>query len=512
MKKEKIKRSNRDMGDRTAPEHREQLDSAAGRQILRAHTAVIGAGASGMAAAVAAASASSEGALFSEECENEKIPFWSVAVIDGNDRIGKKLYATGNGRCNFTNEGCRPEEYNNPSDGFVEGVFRRFGTQDTLRYFEKEGLMARLEEGGRYYPYSGQAVSLVKVLERSARKAGCHFILSDKAVSLEEYADLTQSAADEFPLQLQLSPRFVIVLESGRRLYCRNVIIACGGRAGLKTGSTGDGYGFAKSFGHTLAAPHPALTAAESDDPFVADLKGVRARGRVSLYEKEQGFIAAEPGEIQFTGTGISGICVFDLSRFMEAARPPQKKKKKSGDKAGAMESAPQKEYTIVCDFVPEKSREELGQFLVRNMEQTGAGLKEAVSGIVNDRLAAVIVSLAEDGAAEKCGKSKEKMEFYRAVRLLKGLKISVSHTKGWEEAQVTCGGVRRQEIDPATMESKLRKGLYFCGEVIDVDGRCGGYNLQWAWSSGAVAGCAAAERPEADNAGEKENGFVRQR
>lgn len=472
-------------------------------EIFSADTVIVGAGASGLAAAVAASRQGSR-----------------VIVAEGNENPGKKLYATGNGRCNFSNLRCSSQCFNRPEDLFVESVFRRFGVEETLGFFQSEGMMVRLEDGGRYYPYSGQASAVVNTLRRAAENAGCRFLFSDRAeeisfcgaspnavrVSAEDSAvGVAEDDADAAAAAGSVSQsgseagRFCVRLQSGKTLYGKNLIIACGGRAGLKTGSTGDGYGFARAFGHTLTPPRPALTAAESGAAFLAGLKGVRARGRVQLWERSAGKIAEERGEIQFTGTGISGICVFDLTRFMDELLPPAKKRKRRESGSSAEEPAKiRKEYTIVCDFVPEKDEEELYRILSKQIRTAGTksseensrnlfrwrprSLSDALAGIVNERLAAVIAGRAHE-------------DLRRAVKMLKNFDVPVSHTRGWEEAQVTCGGVRREELEPATLQSRLRPGLYFCGEVIDVDGRCGGFNLQWAWSSGAAAGSAAAKK-----------------
>ena len=247
--------------------------------------AVIGAGASGMAAALAAA-------------ENGA----SVIILDGNDKAGKKLYATGNGRCNFTNKNAD-------------------GADESIELFRRLGMMSRVEDEGRCYPYSGQAASLVSVLERAVIRAGAVIHLSDRAADVKRTAEHGNYAG--------VYRNFNIVCDSGASFTAKNVIIATGGRAGLKFGSTGDGYGFAKSFGHTLAAPRPALVAVESEDEFMSALKGVRAKASVTL-ELNGNVLDKESGEIQFTGTGVSGICVFDLTRFMDAPRPYKNKKNKN--------------------------------------------------------------------------------------------------------------------------------------------------------------------------------------
>lgn len=427
--------------------------------------AVIGAGASGMAAALAAAE-------------------WgaSVIVFDGNDKAGKKLYATGNGRCNFTNINAE-------------------GAEESIALFRRLGMMCRVEDEGRCYPYSGQAASLVGALERAARRAGAAFDLGDRVAEVKRYSSGSSGAGSGRDQQTS----FYILRDSGASAYACSVIIAAGGRAGLKFGSTGDGYGFAKSFGHTLTPPRPALTAVESDDPFMAALKGVRAKGSVTL-ELNGEVVDTESGEVQFTGTGVSGICVFDLTRHMDAPRPLKKGKKKNKKTAGvAAGAAPvsarsdahdnaYKKYIIGIDLAPDHDKEELAEFVRGALASEGKpidvvsreDIARALSGIVNSKLAGVIAEIA--WIPEDPRKSA-----VRAAYMLKRLKVNVSSTKGWDDAQVTVGGVRLSEIDKNTFGSLLEPGLYFCGEVLDFDGRCGGYNLQWAWSSGTAAGRSAA-------------------
>ena len=408
---------------------------------------IIGAGASGLAAACAAASAGV-----------------SVIAADGNDRPGRKLSATGNGRCNLTNTRCTPSDYNQDASEFVERVFRRFDPKDTLRAFQEEGLLIREEQEGRCYPYSGQASAVTDLLIQKARSAGTRFELGDAVIS----CSVSQGV-------------FFTEFATGVVLKSRCLIIATGGRAGLHFGSTGDGYGFAKSFGHTLRAPRPALVACESDDPFLSGLKG-RARAQVTLMEDGRD-LYTEYGEVQFTGSGLSGICVMNLTRYMEAVRPVPKKRKKS--RAGNLEKAernsqePSHEYVIRIDFVPEYTEQEIASLLQCSMQSVS--MKEALSRIVNDR-----ISDAVSGMARGSGK--------KAAELLKSFQVRINYTKGWGDAQVTRGGIRLDELDPDTMQSRLVPGLFFCGEVADVDGPCGGYNLQWAWSSGYLGGISAAE------------------
>ena len=446
--------------------------------------AVIGAGASGMAAALAAAESGA-----------------SVIIIDGNDKAGKKLYATGNGRCNFTNRNAD-------------------GADESIELFRRLGMMSRVEDEGRCYPYSGQASSLVGVLERAMMRAGAVIHLSDRAAEIKRAAaDDKCREAPEHEAETEIYTRFNVVCDSGASFAADNVIIATGGRAGLKFGSTGDGYGFAKSFGHTLAAPRPALVAVESEDRFMPALKGVRAKASVTL-ELNGNVLDMESGEIQFTGTGVSGICVFDLTRYMDAPRPVKNKKNKNknnkssitaGVTAGASaaaaapdakcaENTEDKKYTICIDLAPEHDKEALAEFVRGALAGEGKSIDAVsrddiagvLSGIVNSKLAEVLADIA--WIPEDPGKSA-----VRAAYIIKRLKVSVASTKGWDDAQVTVGGVKLDEVDSSgkmpTFESKLEPGLFFCGEVLDFDGRCGGYNLQWAWSSGTAAGRAASSR-----------------
>ncbi len=399
---------------------------------------VIGAGASGL---MAAAEAGGAGAR--------------VIMIDGNDRAGHKLYATGNGRCNLTNLQSSEAEYNGRGDGFVKTVLSAFPVEATLSYFREAGLLIREEQEGRCYPYSGQAAAVAAVLERRAAAAGVVFRAGSRVAACRREGSA-----------------FAAELESGETITARSLVIACGGRAGLRFGSTGDGYGFARGFGHPLQPPRPALAGCVIDDPDVEQLKG-RVRAVVTLYVNGQATEAAA-GEAQFTGYGISGICVMNLTRFIHTA--PPRKKKKNRPEPERWEQ-PRDRYEIGIDFVPELSQEELNRLLMDF--RSHAGPVEAYAGVVTRSTAEVLAGLCPEPAD--------------AAARLKDWRMPVTAVRGWDEAQVTCGGIRREEINPETMESRLVPGLFFCGEVVDVDGKCGGYNLQWAWSSGAVCGRHAA-------------------
>lgn len=411
---------------------------------------IIGAGASGLAAACAAAE---KGAR--------------VLCVDGNDAPGRKLAATGNGRCNITNAYSRSLMYNTEAVGLVRRIIRSDTVKKTVDWFERHGLLIVEEQEGRCYPYSGQASSVVDMLVNTAKAEGAEFLLGDRT----EECSFVDGV-------------FEVLLDSGKKIKAKKLVIATGGRAGLRFGSTGDGYGFAKSFGHSLNPPRPALVACESDDPKIKGLKG-RARARVTLIEDgREGY--SEYGEVQFTGTGLSGICVMNITRFMKTARPAKRKK----DNEKQMPQEKQREYSLRLNFLPELNREKLAAMLVKSMKEVP--LEEALSWIVNSRIA--------EKAAELCQGDTPLDRAENAVELLCNFDIRIKSTKGWNEAQVTHGGVKTDEVDHENMESRMQPGLYFCGEVLDVDGPCGGHNLQWAWSSGFLCGRSAAEACLAEN------------
>ena len=356
-----------------------------------------------------------------------------VRLIEKNSEPGRKLLATGNGRCNLTNTGCE-------------------GAGDTLDFFEGLGLLTRVEEEGRVYPYSEQASAVQEALinELAYRKVE---ILCGVEVQAAEKAD----------------SGFNIKTSDGKSFRSDALILATGGKAGPQYGTTGDGYRFAKAFGHTVVRLMPSLVQMVSEEPFTKELKGVRAKGQAELV-REGRVVDAETGEIQFTEEGLSGICIFNLSR-----------KYVRGD-------------IIRIDFFPRYREEKLEEILSKRAGILGnRSMAQFFIGILQKKLIPVMLDILCLDSNQKAAALGPK-EVKRIVRLLKGWDIPISGTKGWKEAQVTMGGVDLNEIDPATMGSRLVPGLYFAGELLDFDGKCGGYNLQWAWSSGRIAGKAAAE------------------
>jgi predicted Rossmann fold flavoprotein len=308
-----------------------------------------------------------------------------------------------------------------------------------------------VEEEGRVYPYSEQASAVCEALlnELVDRKVE---ILCGTEVQTAEKRD----------------SGFVIKAAAGKEFRSDALILATGGKAGPQYGSTGDGYRIAKAFGHNVVRLMPSLVQMASHASFFKTLKGVRAKGEAELL-RDGLAVDSEIGEIQFTEDGLSGICIFNLSK--EYVR---------GD-------------MIKIDLFPKYGEEKLEDILTGRIKTLGnRRMPDFFSGILHKKLIPVLLAelvLEED---KKAAELKQE-EIKKIVKLMKGWTISITGTKGWKEAQVTAGGVDLAEIDPDTMESKLASGLYFAGELLNVDGKCGGYNLQWAWTSGMAAGKSAA-------------------
>lgn len=399
---------------------------------------VIGAGASGMMAAI---SACRKGA--------------DVLVLEKMNNPGKKILATGNGRCNMTNMDAENHCYFH-NQAFAKEVILRFNVEKTLEFFTSIGLLHKIEGGGRVYPYSEQAKALLDVLEMEMKRLGIQ-VLCNCTVSkiIREKAE------------------FLLLTEDNKEFHSRNVILATGGQSGDKYGSSGDGYRLAQDLGHTINNPRPSLVQVFHNKSFGKQIKGVRSKGRVYLMVDKQ-IVAKEEGEIQFTEKGLSGICVFNLSRYMleDEAR-----------------------NAIVIDFFPDYTYEELKTLLLNRLETAyDKTIEEFMVGIIHKKLIPVILKFAPIKDSTLKTYYLNEKDILNIVGILKGWEILVEQKGPFESSQVTSGGIMTDEINAETCESKIIKGLFFAGEVMDIDGLCGGFNLQWAWSSGNLAGGSYAE------------------
>ena len=401
---------------------------------------IIGGGAAGMAAAITAAR---DGA--------------QVTILEAGERLGKKLLSTGNGKCNLGNRVLDEKCYYGARK-FVKNCLERFGTEDTIAFFEGMGLMLR-ERNGYLYPWCEQASVVLDVLRNEIASLGVQAICQEKVIDI--------SPKDQ-------GGYFVRTLN--RDFMFDRLILACGGKAAPKTGSDGSGYDLAKKLGHRIVLVVPALTALKCKESFFKGIAGVRADAEVTLLGEDGKTIAKERGELQLTDYGISGIPVFQLSRM--ASYQLQKKK----------------EVSAFIDFLPDLINPEEavnGRMALRGSRT----VEELFVGTIHKKIVSLLlkqIQLKPTEASDHLSRKQIQHFFFLAKRF----PVTIVATGDFQSCQVCAGGVDFAQITDS-MESKLLKGLYFVGELLDIDGRCGGYNLQWAWTSGHIAGMHAAGRQE---------------
>ena len=393
---------------------------------------VIGGGAAGMMAALTAA-------------ENGH----PVTLLERQARVGRKLLATGNGRCNLTNRHAAPPHYHGQEPDFCRFALEAFSVQDTLDWFARRGLVTTTEGSGRVYPFSNMAGSVLDVLR---------FALEDSAVDLRTGCVVTALK--------KKGDSFTVRTESGTDFTADRVILAAGGAAGGKVGGVMDGYQLAKGLGHHRTALYPSLVQLKTDPTYPRALKGVKAEAAVTI-RRGGDVLAQNRGEVLFTEYGVSGPAIFALSR--------------SAATGGAG-------LTVTLDLLPDWDEGAVLAWLHRR--QAAAPGREAgtlLTGTLHSRLGQMVCKAA--GFTNQPIASLSTDDLHRIAARVKGFSLPITGVCGFDQAQVTAGGLRCDEFDPRTMESRLVSGFYACGEVLDVDGDCGGYNLQWAWSSGHLAG-----------------------
>lgn len=402
----------------------------------------MGGGASGLMAALVSAEEAADLGLHLK-----------IAVLEKNPRVGKKLLMTGNGRCNLTNRNAGPSHYHGDVQA-SQGLLNDYPPEKILETFRSLGLLCRELNEGRCYPYSLQAGSVLNLLRRRLEHLQVHEIC-------------------DFPVESirKSGPNFLVV-SNGSRIDARSVILAAGGKACPQSGSAGDGYALLKPFGHSVTELRPALVQLRTDPARTRPLQGVRCEASLSLTEKGE-VLASSHGEVQFSQGALSGICVFELSRFASEAH---------GDKK-----------EIFLDLAPEFSQKELERFLsVQAKDTPSCPAVQLLEGLLHKSLAAEIGKFAGIPAAERSSSLTED-GWGCLAKSVKGFRFPVLGTLSWQNAQVTAGGIPFAETD-AHLQSRKCKGIYLCGEILNLDGDCGGYNLHWAWTSGIAAGKAAAD------------------
>ncbi len=391
---------------------------------------VIGGGAAGMLAALTAA-------------ENGH----RVLLLERQSRVGRKLLATGNGRCNLSNYHVSPAHYHGGA-GFCDFALSQFDVGETLQYFASLGLLTVSEASGRIYPMSNMAGSVLDVLR---------YALERPEIDLQTGQTVTA---------VRKMPEGFSVKTETDTFSARCLILATGGAAGSKVGGGMDGYRLAKSLGHHRTALYPSLVQLKTDPTYPRALKGVKAQCGISICRGSQ-VLARNSGEVLFTEYGVSGPAIFDLSRSVSAGGS---------------------DLTCLLNFFPDWEEAEVLHWL--SQRQAAMAAHEAstlLTGSCHTRLGQMICKSAGFTNQRAAGLTRDDLR--RIARQATHFALPITGTCGFDQAQVTAGGLDTSEFDPRTLQSRLVPGLYACGELLDIDGDCGGYNLQWAWSSGRLAG-----------------------
>ncbi len=403
---------------------------------------IIGAGAAGLTAAITAARAGA-----------------SVLVLNHHAVPGKKLLSTGNGKCNFTNEYQDISCYRSDCPELVKKALDFFDKEDTLAFFAQMGVAVRAKNG-YYYPANDQAAAIRSALLAENEHLGVEIKNEINITSVEK-------TADGFTVNTEKG-----IFKSG------SLILAAGGMAAPATGSDGSGYEIAKSLGHSIISPLPALVPLITMDRWLKKVAGVRCRAVVTLLV-DGAVVAGDEGELQLNASQVSGIPVFQVSRYASIALKERRR------------------VEVSLDFYPELDKDGVAETLIKFAERMGSykNWRDILSGVLNSKLAGMIcdrLKLPKEPVQESKDANHIPAVANRIAAQMKNTVVSITGTGYMSHAQTTCGGVPLKEIS-ADMSSLLVKNLYFAGEILNVDGICGGYNLQWAWTSGAIAGFSAA-------------------
>ena len=392
---------------------------------------IIGGGASGMLAALTAAESGH-----------------SVLLLERQSRVGRKLLATGNGRCNLTNYHAAPDRYHEEDGTFCAHALQEFDVGATLQYFASLGLLTVSEDSGRVYPMSNMAGSVLDVLRYALERPGIE-------VRTGQVVTAVKPAAEGFAVKTETDV-----------FAARRVILAAGGGAGSKVGGVMDGYRLAKALGHHRTVLYPSLVQLKTDPTYPRALKGIKAECGITV-RRGSDVVAENRGEVLFTEYGVSGPAIFNISRAVS-----------TGGEG------------LICqmNFFPDWERRKVLDWL--RLRRQAMGAHEAstlLTGSCHTRLGQMLCKAA--GFTNQRAADLTDGDLERIARQTQRFALPITGTCGFDQAQVTAGGLRTDEFDPQTLESRLVPGLYACGEVLDVDGDCGGFNLQWAWSSGHLAG-----------------------
>lgn len=400
---------------------------------------VVGGGAAGMLSAIVARRNGGE-----------------VVLLERNDRVGKKLLATGNGRCNYTNLNIDINNYHGGDTSFAKQALNQFNKDSTIDFFERLGITPASEDNGKVYPLSFQSSSMLDVLRAEMTYLGVELI------------------TEAYVVEIKKKKRFTVKLKDGRIIVGDKLILATGGMAMPVSGSDGNGYSLAKSLGHKTTNLHPALVQLKLDGNFFKQINGVKFIGVAGAYHKDE-LLQEDMGDILFTDYGISGPPILQISRKVIQYLNKGK------------------EVDVRVSIIHTKSFDELYAYLIKRCEMMPwKTVEDSLIGLINKRLIIPILKELNIDKNKNISDITNK-EVHALTQILTSWSFKATGNKSWGNAQVTAGGVSTNEINSNTMESKLVEGLYIVGELLDIDGDCGGYNLQWAWSSGYLAGLNAA-------------------
>lgn len=410
---------------------------------------VIGGGAAGLMAAYAAAEKGHE-----------------VHLFEKNEKLGKKIYITGKGRCNFTND-VPPEEFLQSvvrGEKFLRGSIYSFSPQKTIDFFEKYGLSVKVERGNRAFPTSDHASDVTKTLEKACKTAGVFIHLNEKVEKIITDKDNNTSMSD-----IGIMPRVVELLTNKEIYSCDTVIVATGGLSYPTTGSTGDGYIFAQNAGHTVTDLKCGLCGLNLEGNSYKDMQGIALKN-ISLFIKQgEKVVYSDFGEALFTHFGISGPTVLSAS--------------------SKINRLPLSSLTLFIDLKPALDEQTLDKRILRDFEKyKNKQIFNALTELLPQKLISFVLSVAKI-PEKKPVNAITKEERLRLLHALKNLPFRIKSLRGFEEAIITSGGVELSEINPKTMESKRVIGLKFCGEVLDIDAFTGGFNMQIAFATGFAAG-----------------------